>query len=85
MEPSKRYFDSSRAASSTPATPDALSLAPGDSAVAFSTSVTRESMSPLMTTMRSGSTVPRWMATTLTTTTSSGMRGCVPALSVSAW
>ena len=49
MEPSKRYWLSTRAASRTPAIPEALSLAPGESAVRFMGSDTRESMSPLMT------------------------------------
>jgi hypothetical protein len=76
MDASGWCFVSSRAASSVAATPLALSLAPGESAVAFITSVTRESMSPLSSTYRSGSDFPRWMAMTLTTLRSSRMRDC---------
>ena len=48
--------------------PEPSSLAPGASLVAFITSVTRLSMWPEMTTTRSGSVVPRWIATTSSTT-----------------
>jgi hypothetical protein len=71
---SGRCFVSSRAASSVAEVPVALSFAPGDSLVAFITSVTRESMSPLSSTARLGSVRPRCTATTFTTVTSSLMR-----------
>ena len=58
------YFDSTRAASMTAVTPEPSSLAPGASEVAFSGSETRLSMWPAMITTRSGSVVPRWMAST---------------------
>ena len=78
MVPAKRCFESTRAASSVPASPLALSLAPGASEVASITSLTRLSMSPDMMTTRSGSSVPRWIAMTFTISVGSGMRGAGP-------
>ncbi len=67
-------LESTRAASITAATPEASSLAPGASAVAFMTSVTRLSMWPEMTITRSGSVVPRWIASTSITSVGLGTR-----------
>ena len=72
--PGKRYGLRTRAASITPAMPLALSLAPGESLVASSASETRESMSPVMMTRRSGSVVPGSTARTFTTQVSTGIR-----------
>ena len=69
-----RYFDRTRAASITAATPEPSSLAPGASEVAFCTSETRLSMCPAMITTRSGSVVPRWMASTSWITEGVGTR-----------
>jgi hypothetical protein len=68
------YFESTRAASITAAVPDASSLAPGASEVKFIGSVTRLSMWPEITITRSGSVVPRWMASTSITSVGLGMR-----------
>jgi hypothetical protein len=75
MVPANFFFDRTRAASMVPARPLALSLAPGESDVPFSGSLTRESMSPAIIAIRSGSRVPRWMASPLTTSVGSGIRG----------
>ncbi len=76
---------STRAASMTPAMPEALSLAPGASVVASMTSETRESMSPDMRTYRFGCSVPRRTATTFTTQVSSGTRRVRPASTSDRW
>ena len=75
IEPRNRRAESTRAASSTAATPLALSLAPGLESTAFMMSETRLSRSPLSRTNRSGSEVPRWIATMLTTLVGPGTRG----------
>ena len=74
LAPNGRRSVRIRAASITPAMPLALSFAPGASVVASVPDEARESMSPLMTTYRSGSTSPRRTAITLTIITSSGIR-----------
>src|SRR4249919_1207631 len=69
------YLLSTRAVSISAETPDASSLAPGASPVASITSLRRESRWPVITITRSGSLVPRWMATTfMTSTPSFGVR-----------
>ena len=66
----KRWPASTRATSSTAATPEASSLAPGASAVAFITSVTRESIWPLISSTRvSVGSVPGSVASTLAMST----------------
>ena len=75
IEPRKRCEERTRAASNTAAIPLALSLAPGLESVAFMMSDTRLSMSPLSRMYRPGSSLPRWMAITLTTFVGPGTRG----------
>src|SRR5690348_5045403 len=72
------YFDSTRAVSINAATPAASSLAPGESPVASITSLRRESRCAVITITRSGSVVPRWIATiSITSAPPFGMRGPV--------
>ena len=77
MVPGNLCFDSTRAASSTAATPEPSSLAPGASAVKFITSVTRLSIWPWMMTTSLGRSVPRWIATMSRTRVGVGMRAPV--------
>lgn len=77
MVAGKRWAERIRAASSTAATPEASSLAPGASCVASSGSLIRLSIWALMITTRPGSVVPRWMAITSWTTVGLGTRSPV--------
>ena len=72
--PGNLCCDSTRAASSTAALPDPSSFAPGASAVAFITSLTRLSIWPEMMTTSLGRSVPRWMASTSVNLVGTGMR-----------
>ena len=69
----KSYLLSTLAASSTPAMPEALSLAPGESSVPLRGSEIRLSISPDMIIYLSGYTVPRFMASTLTMLVDTGI------------
>ena len=66
---------STLAASKTPASPDALSFAPGESDSESIGSLTLESISPLIIINRFGSSDPRRMATILTTSVGFGILG----------
>ena len=67
-------FDSTRAASSTNAVPEPSSFAPGASLTASRGSETRLSMWPCTITTSFGRSLPRWIATTLTSRVGTGTR-----------